>query len=88
MPALDRVQAGLILIHRFPLSLLFNNHPPFPFPFVDTIYKPSLLYLGFLTLPTPIYAYDMPVHYTVYRPALHCMCLYRLCYCSNTTLQI
>jgi len=23
---------------------------PFPFPFVATIYKPSLLYLGFLTL--------------------------------------
>ena len=76
----------------------------FPFPFVATIYKPSSLYLGFLTLPfsiltgpaysfplpiPPIYAYNMPIQ-LLYRPALHYVHLYRLCCPSNTlaTLQI
>jgi len=52
--------AGLILIHRFPLSLLFHNPAPFPSPFVVTIYKPSLLYLGFLTLPFSPYFSPIP----------------------------
>jgi len=86
--------------------------PQLPSPFVATIYKPSLLYLGFLTLPfsplfspphfslfsrphlpapslptPPIYAYNTPIQ-LLYRPALHYIHLYRLCYPSNTTLQI
>jgi len=41
--------AGLILIHRFPLSLFYSSTitAPITSPFV----VPSLLYLGFLTVP-------------------------------------
>ena len=64
---------------------------PSPSPIVATIYKPSLLYLAFLHflfprlhlpsafLPTPIYAYNMPIQ-PLYRPVLHYIQLYRLCY--------
>ena len=43
----------LILIHRFPLSLLFFSTitAPFPSSLVATICKASLLYRGFFTLP-------------------------------------
>ena len=69
-----------------------------------TVYKPSLLYLGFLTLPfspsffppshlpsprlptPPIYAYNMPIQ-LLYRPALHYVHLYRLCYLSNSRFR-
>ena len=46
-------RAGLILIHRFPLSLLFHNHRPLPVPIrgykcdaynmpVQLLYRPAL----------------------------------------------
>jgi len=33
--------AGLILIHRFPLELLFHSHRSLPIPSVATIYEPA-----------------------------------------------
>ena len=56
-------RAGLILIHRFPLSLgpTIHNHCSLPAPIRG--YHPSLLYLGFLTLPfSPL---SLPRHFQV-----------------------
>jgi len=50
--------AGLILIHRFPLSLLFHNHRSLPIPIrgyhLQTLLTlPWLPYTSFLPLPSP-----------------------------------
>jgi len=100
--------AGLILIHRFPLSLLFHNLGSLPVPIrgyhLQTLLTlPWFSYTSFLSLffshpfsflpPLShssyicLGAYSMPVQ-LLYRPALHYIHLYRLCYPSNTTLQI
>ena len=45
-------RAGLILIHRFPLALLFHNHSSLPVSIRGYhLHTPSLLYISFLTLP-------------------------------------
>jgi len=48
--------AGLILIHRFPLSLPFHNHRSLPVPIRG--YHLQTLITGFLTLPFSSYNDD------------------------------
>ena len=85
-------RAGLILTDHFPLSLfIFHNHSPLPVPICG--YHPSLLHLGYLTLPfspslfppsqpPPSFTlYPTPPIYDNNMPILlHYIQLYRLCY--------